>query len=314
MLIWKVLLGLGILGGATAFAFSGTAHAKALPPALPKDLQNKMEKALASGDPIMMRRLAEQVEKAGFPEQAETLRKAADEVAAAMKSVPDLPPVRSPDEQPKRGADVFRGGEAGTVTKTPEKLTYVVKEGDSMARVARKLTGNERRWAELLEPNKHLKTSKKSYGTIIDPFYAGMVINLPESWRDALQGDEVSGDRSPRIDEQGARRLAGRVALEVARKKKGAENRELIATFQKLERQRGMMGVPATGVFDHVTAVALARNYGIVPPLKFADGKDIYWPTNPAPAKNKLREIFTHMARRDPSRTEEWTQAAQSIG
>lgn len=338
-MLFKVVVGLGLLIGAGVLALTAgpsTAAAKEgekdkdkekkLPPALPADLKKKMDAALAAGDPIAMRRLADQIEKAGFPEQAKSLREAADAIAKAVKAVPDPPPpttaapaatsapsapiVRTPAEQPKRGPDVFAAGQAGTVTATPEKLTYIVQKGDGFGKIARKLTGNESRWPELVKANPHKKYKKTAIGLEPVTLFAGEKLNLPESWRDALP--KVEGDAA-QIDERGARRLAGRVALEITKKPKGSENRDLIATFQQVERQRGMHGVPVSGVFDYITALSLARNYGIVPPLKFADGKDIYWPVNAAPAKRKLKEIFSRMAARDPSRTEEWTQAAQVL-
>jgi len=279
-------------------------------PGLPKELKDKVNAALAVGDPIAMNALADELEKAGFKPQAESLRAAAKEVAAESKKAAEKVPlptpaaiVRTPAQQPKSGAQVFKGGEAGTVTATPEKLTYVVKDGDTQSKIAKKLTGNERRWPELNPVNKHLKFSKEKYGTIINPLYAGMVLNLPESWRAGLQSPKVEGDQSA----SARRSLAGRVALEVEIRNKGSEDRALIARFQQAE------GLKATGLFDSATAGTLAVKHGIVPLLKFADGKAIYWRTNPAPEKKVLRKLFSTLAAKDPSRVEEWKQAAHSV-
>lgn len=308
-----VLLGAGLLG----LAFAGEAGAKELPPALPADLKKQMEKALDAGDPVAMRVLAGEIEKAGFKAQADSLRDAAAKIEAEMRKVkplpepttsPGLPPVvRTPSEQPKRGADVFKGGQAGTVTATPSALTYVVRDGDFPGAIAKRLTGNERRWPELIAANPQKQTKQTKIGKVFTTMHAGEVLKLPESWREALpkvEGDEP-GDRP-------ARRIAGRAALEIASSRKGSENRELIASFQQLAKSLGA-DVNRMGLFDHLTAIAMATLFGIVPPLKFADGRDIYWPVNPAPAKRAVRNALDRLANADPAREEEWRQASKSI-
>jgi hypothetical protein len=53
--------------------------------------------------------------------------------------------------------------------------------------------------------------------------------------------------------------------------------------------------------------------YGIVPPLRFADGKELYWPVNAAPAKAQVRSVLSHLARTDEPRRDEWSAALAKL-
>lgn len=100
------------------------------------------------------------------------------------------------------------------------------------------------------------------------------------------------------------RALAGRVALNIATSSKGREDRELVAAFQRMEKPRGFYDGKIDGLYGPKSAIALARDYGIVPP------KPLYWPTNPTPAKAAYRTELLRIAQVDPPRREEWQRAA----
>lgn len=101
-----------------------------------------------------------------------------------------------------------------------------------------------------------------------------------------------------------ARQLGGRVALSIATASKGKENKSLVAEFQRTEQARNMYDGKIDGLWGPKSAIALAQDFGIVPP------KPLYWPVNPAPAKAAYKAELLAIARRDPPRAEEWQRAA----
>jgi hypothetical protein len=124
----------------------------------------------------------------------------------------------------------------------------------------------------------------------------------------AMQGD---GDVS---DDLALRRLAGRVATEVMHSAKGSENRDLIAVYQRAEFARGNRRGDCVGLYDAETALGLATIHGIAPPLRFADGHEIYYPANALPAKQQIFATLSRLAGADVTRREEWMQSLASLG
>lgn len=123
----------------------------------------------------------------------------------------------------------------------------------------------------------------------------------------ALNGD---GDVS---DDLAIQRLAGRVAVEVAHQAKGAENRELIAAYQRAIFARGQRKGDCLGLYDAETVLSLATQQGIAPPMRFADGQEIYWPTNPHAAKELVYATLSKLAGADVQRREEWLQSLAGL-
>jgi hypothetical protein len=124
----------------------------------------------------------------------------------------------------------------------------------------------------------------------------------------AMQGDgDVTGDLA-------LHRLAGRVATEIMHSAKGRENRDLIAAYQRAEFARGNRTSDCAGLYDAETALGLATIHGIAPPLRFADGAEIYYPANALPAKQQIFATLSRLAGADVARREEWTQALAALG
>jgi hypothetical protein len=123
----------------------------------------------------------------------------------------------------------------------------------------------------------------------------------------ALHGD---GDVT---EDLAVRRLAGRVVVEVMHSAKGAENKDLIAAYQRAEQSRGKRTGQCLGLFDAETALNLATIHGIAPPLRFADGQEIYYEVNAFPAKQALYSTLSALAGRDVARREEWLQSLAGL-
>lgn len=89
-----ILLALGGAAGLFFLSKPGTASASSAKPpgsdqaGFPADLLNAEAQALASGDPVKMRQVADQVEARGFPAQAKTMRDAANAVGQTIASTP----------------------------------------------------------------------------------------------------------------------------------------------------------------------------------------------------------------------------------
>lgn len=85
---------IGVLGiGAVLFALGGTSKAaEASAPVPPKDVLARINAALASADPHTIRIAASQVEAAGFPIQADSMRRAAAEIEATIRAAAEVKP------------------------------------------------------------------------------------------------------------------------------------------------------------------------------------------------------------------------------
>jgi len=337
MLAFKVLIPLGALA-ATGIALaltSGDAKASVKEPEpgetkMPEDLQNKIRAAIGTADPIAMRAVADEVEKAGFPAQANALRAAADAIEKAMEDVDPLDPGKPGSPSSPTGPQVPGPVKMGRVIR--------VKSGEGPFQIAKRVFGaqagaHQKELRDFNIPRDADGTERASDGagglrtttTPPEPLHPGDRLLVPPSWpehpdisfeRIGVPAAAISGDDDEH-DEDGVsqrlRRLAGRVALEVESKPKGKENRELVSTFQKAESRRGNHRGDCRGLFDAQTLRTIAICHGIVPPLRFADGKEIYWPENAAPTKKKVRKTLAKLAKRDAVRGEEWTQCAGEV-
>lgn len=318
-----LLVGVPAVVGLVALAGSSSAHAAEPSKTMPEALKARAQAALATADPVVIRGVADEVEKAGFREQAASMRAAADAIEAAEHSVEP-----TPVPHPERDDD---GGDKPGPTPGPVEHTgryLVVKRGQGPYQVAQDALGasaGAARWHELRDaniprsadgiPRKWIKDPKAPGQYRFDPpLNEGDRLLVPAAWptTDAMQVGTIvlSGDDGA---PESLRRLAARVALEVARNRKGSENRELIAAYQRAEKKRGRRQGRPHGLFDPETMMLLARCHGIVPPVRFGDDSEVYWPQNPTPAKVRVREEFSKLAERDEPRAEEWRAACAAI-
>lgn len=336
MPLLKVLVPLGALAATgIALAFSG-GEAKAAEPKpgeskMPAALQDKIRAAMGTGDPIVIRQVADEVEKAGFPAQAQSMRVAADAIEKAMADVDPLKPGEPRPSSPS--------SPTGPDPSIPVKMGRVIRvpKGGGPFQVAKLVFGaaagaHQKELRDFNIPADADGTPRESDGAgglrnsaTKEPLHTGDRLLVPPSWpeskaisfeRVGVPAARISGDDDDDEEleqKQQLRRLAGRVALEVESNPKGSENRELVATFQKAERGRGNHKGDCRGLFDAETLRTIAICHGIVPPLRFSDGKEIYWGTNSGPEKNRVRKAFKKLERHDSVRGEEWRQAAGEL-
>jgi hypothetical protein len=303
-LVAKLLLGGGAVAGVVAL-LAGSASADEKPETgLPANLKAKVAAALESADPVVIRALAKQLDELGFKAQAKSLRKAATAIEQAMNSVDDVQPGTA-------------GTDSNSLANTKPVRVLEVRPGEGpynvAARVGMGAAALELRDANIPRDGKNItrqSDGKRGFAPGLEP---GDLLRVPAHWpqHSAMRVVElptvIAGD-----DDDPVRLLAGRVALEVQEKPKGKENRDLIATFQRAEKSRGRE-LDTRGLYDAKTALALAVDHQIVPPMKFADGSELYWPQNAAPAKSRMRDVFTKLSERDPQRAEEWQQAVSQL-
>lgn len=340
MMAAKVLLGLGLVGGGIAAAV-GVAHAAGKPTdaeALPLELRAKEQSALSSADPAIMREVADEIEKAGFPKQARTLRAAADAIEAAIKDVqpdPDAPAPPGPAPGPGPGPGPSPGVRPPSPVVKMGRVIHVHKN-EGPFQVTQRVLGHGAsldRMRELEAANVPFDADGQSRiidhhtGQLIEPasrhgIDEGDRLNAPDTWpaSEHITTEQVGvplvavrGDGGASCSPEELRKLAGRIALEVASKDKGSENRDLIATFQNVERALGRRMGAGSGLYDAETAQCLAMVHGIAPPTVFGDGKELYYATNPAPEKSALRDCLHKLAQFDPRRAEEWLQSAAGV-
>ncbi len=95
--------------------------------------------------------------------------------------------------------------------------------------------------------------------------------------------------------------LAAKVSLNLHSTVPGRENKDLVKQFQKQE------GLVADGAYGPKSAIAFIK-YGIVPATPRV------WPkANAAAAKTAYAAVLISQAKSDPTRAEEWLQAANAV-
>lgn len=146
------------------------------------DLLQRIGEVVASGDSSAMRELADELDKAGFPEQAADLRAAADMLDKGQaKTVPTpanpsggaVAPAPAPAPAPS----------GGTVPASNTGRTYTVRSGDNPSKIAQALTGNANRWTELVAAN--VPPKKKAANGNFATLNAGEILKIPASWPNA---------------------------------------------------------------------------------------------------------------------------------
>jgi len=219
-------------------------------PIPPADLVDRIAAAVASGDTVLMRRLADELEALGFKEQAADLRavaKAIDEQKVSPPKPPapgpitpgptppfvpqptdddDEPVVPPPKPQPVPPAP------SPVVPPTPAPSNggiYVVLSGDNPSKIALKFTGNANRWPELVAANSPPK--KKASNGNFATLNAGEKLKLPASWPQVGSPTAPSTPIAPTPSTGTYTVLSGDNPSKIAQKFTGNANRwpELVA-------------------------------------------------------------------------------------
>lgn len=101
--------------------------------------------------------------------------------------------------------------------------------------------------------------------------------------------------------------LAAKTALMLSNSSKRSEDQGMVSAFQVQERGRGFYSGTIDGKYGPKSALALAKDFGIVPPKPF------YWPLNATTAQKAYRAELLAIAEKDGPRREEWVRAADVV-
>jgi hypothetical protein len=214
-----------------------------------------------------------------------------------------------------------------------QALVYHVKAGQGPFQAAQTILGTSAgaaRFHELQHANipfdaDGIKREDNHAGGLKPGLNPGDRLLVPPTWAEIAKPGTVTLERvgvpqgalhgdGDVTDDTVLRRLAGRVATEVLHTAKGSENKDLIATYQRCEFARGRRTGDCLGLYDTETALNLLAIHGICPPLRFADGAEIYYPPNPLEAKRVLYSALSRLAGADVVRREEFMQAIAQLG
>lgn len=263
MSLLKVVLPLA-LGAGALFALTSSASAKTpsggqVPGApnaftaagMSPQLLAKIQTAVATADPVQMRMVADEVERAGFKPQADSLRAAATAVQTAIQQAPAAPrpPTASPAPPgpPPPAAPPIVSTSPGLPPIINTQGVPIVSPGPSV---------------------------------------------LPSA---------------PAASPSPERQLAARMASNLTTSPAGREDQNLVRVFQTQEKARGHYVGNIDGLYGPKSALALATDFGIVPP------KPRYWPkNNKVKAKQDYANALLGFAARDLPRQEEWSAAARA--
>jgi hypothetical protein len=148
--------------------------------------------AMNKGDPTLMRTVADQVEKAGFPDVAADLRAAADLIESGKAKVPDAKkPAPAPDpepHEPQPGPHDVKPAPAPSPAPTPKPAggpgrIVIVKKGEGPFQVTERLLGKGQggRFGELVKENVPPKKKDPKTGgfTNLQP---GEKLKVPAAW------------------------------------------------------------------------------------------------------------------------------------
>jgi len=141
-------------------------------------------RALASEDPSTMDAAANELDRAGYHDEARLLRTEAEAIRRGAQVVPVPPP--SPPPEPKKGMDTPAAHTEPANTYTPPyeptKNYYTVsKRGESFWSIAQDFTGNGNRAPELMAVNKSKKPPPPAT-------WIGERLELPQSWPSTKRG------------------------------------------------------------------------------------------------------------------------------
>jgi len=81
---------------------------------------------------------------------------------------------------PRSALVVTRGRDTGALTDGG--TIYVVENGDFPARIAKKLTGKDTNWPQLIAANPQKKTKSTNIGKVFVSLFAGERLNVPKTW------------------------------------------------------------------------------------------------------------------------------------
>lgn len=322
--------------------------------ALPTDLRLKVEKALTDADPTELRAVADELDHEGYKAQATACRQAADAIEAAEEAVKPTPPAPNPVPTPNPvvppgplpGPAPFPPSPLpgplpplpvpGPVPPPPPvqqaPVAHVLK-GEGPYNMAQRILGasiGAARFHELQHINipfdaDGIKRADNHAGGLTPGLNPGDRLLVPPAWLELAKPGTVTVERvgvphggvagdGDVVEDLAIRRLAGRVATEIMHSPKGSENKDLIATYQRVEQQRGQRRGDCLGLYDAETALNLATIHGIAPPLRFADGHEIYYqPNSAAGERHLIYATLSKLAGADTARREEWLQALAAL-
>lgn len=263
------------------------------------DVVKRVTAALATLDPEKMRAEADKLERDGFKEQADSLRKAADELEAERKA----------KEKPAEPA------------KPAEPLsvrTYTVQRNDSEALIARRFTGTDSRLSELVAANvpkdadgrKRTKITASNRQALGEPqvrvggLHPGLVpgqrLILPSNWP-ASPGASPSSPAKPKQLPPASNLPESTRALiaHVVGKNPGKEDQFLVKRFQGDNKRT------TDGKYGMNDALFIANTFREVPPTP------LYWPKkDTAKALKTWQSEMARLALEIPDKAEGFRFAA----
>jgi hypothetical protein len=249
---------------------------------VPSDIQAMVVAALASQNPITMRRVADAIQ-AKYPTQATELRNAASVLETAIAA-----------QQAAAVQQVLVQGQAvqspGVV---PQHATGMV------ATPAGDLAALQAQAAQVAT-----QLAQAAGQPVAVPATVNIPTPTPTAAPPVLSMPTPTPAPASTIDPGRAR--AESLALKLKFAVKGKEDKPAVADFQKVERLSR-----TDGSYGSETAIALADRYGIVPP------KPLYWGKKGGDYQtlvNDKKTYSTHLlvlADKDPQRADEWRAAAK---
>ena len=331
-----ILLALGILGGGLVWAAKskakeapkpgepGGAPASSQPGAklktVPAAVLAKITAALKSNSAKNMRKVADELEKAGYGAQAADLRRRASELEKAAAKTQEPPALSA--EEVQGIVDTVATGNILAIRMLANGLRRRGYEAeakeleaaaDQLEQAQQEATKASSATAPA-EPAPKVKVVAKTPGFAKTPtqFTPTSTTAIEEA---AAKVVEAAAQAAPAVvaaatgPSASERALAGQVALALMNARKGSEDKALVARFQAQEGITNAAGIN-DGLYGRSTGVVLADKYDIVPP------KPLYWGTkaggwNSVVAdKTAWRNTMMGHARTDAPRAEEWARAA----
>lgn len=180
----------------------GAAIPGVTPPGMSPELKKQVEDLLVKETrPEVLEQVAAALEAKGYQAAAMALRakaktlKAAGATADVLTQIVDVLQGKPPGTTPPPPAEPVPAPPPAKPPAAPPAVappaaptTYRIKAGDVPYLVAQRFTGNANRWKEIPAANPGMvvkqvtnpKTGKVT--TLLDPWYAGLTINLPAGW------------------------------------------------------------------------------------------------------------------------------------
>lgn len=306
---------------------------------VPPEITSTMVKSLESGDPARIRATADILEKSGYKAQAADLRagavliekenskKQADKLAQEAKDRAAAAAKQAEKVAAAAAAAVPSDISSSAAVQTAVKKAIATGSASTMRTVAKKLRDlgatqaavsletaataiEARQLADLAAATSAPAAAAPAPVTpasvipaVVDAVTKATKATPTRATPVAVSTSTAPVSTGPTKAERAA--LAGQVALAMKGAKKGKENKAIVTAYQKQEK------LPKKdGLYGSTVALSLADTFGIVPP------KPLYWGTKAGgyasyvQDKKDYKAALLTKAARDPTRSEEWTRAA----